>query len=254
LGLEFDNETGSLHTNAREYFALEGFFNKPDRFEFLYPAYSPYHYSKNNPFRYSDASGDTATAPEIVVTADKEEDESPTTVDYILNHRAVTGSSVWRSSDGMWHRLNGDVFNDPFGVSTTPLIGLKNIPQLLRNTAVIGKELARNIRRQARIIKYSSYKTRNEIQSLIPRKEGNILANMFGPGPESSEELLKKITSGEFQIPEGLSRETLDVYAEIAHRSTRGYMNADGKLSVDPVGTQKIRLKIMEELLERFTK
>ncbi len=59
LGLEYDGETGSLHTAAREFFNLEGFFNKPDRFEFKYPSHTPYGYAKQNPFRYHDASGDS---------------------------------------------------------------------------------------------------------------------------------------------------------------------------------------------------
>ncbi|MDX2130006.1 MAG: M15 family metallopeptidase [Chloroherpetonaceae bacterium] len=59
LGLELDNETGSTHTNARELFNFEGVFNRPDRFDYKYPHLSPYIYGAQNPFKFSDTSGDS---------------------------------------------------------------------------------------------------------------------------------------------------------------------------------------------------
>ncbi len=121
LGLEFDNETGSLHTHARECFNLEGFFNKLDRFAFKYPSQTPYGYAKQNPFRYHDASGDTIRiigdakfieAVQNLINILKESDEGIKTMiedlelsennHYILNWDKKRPENETRAADGKW--------------------------------------------------------------------------------------------------------------------------------------------------------
>ncbi len=75
LGAEADNETGTLHLDAREHDGLIGRLWQVDPMWQLYPHQSPYIYGNANPFRFRDRNGmssDTLTveAEEIEVEDD----------------------------------------------------------------------------------------------------------------------------------------------------------------------------------------
>jgi hypothetical protein len=81
------------------------------------------------------------------------------------------------------------------------------------------------------------WKSRGDIK--ISPQQTRLLSKLFGNGPEGARARLKN-----FEIPKGLTRETLEKYAEIARRT----INA-GK---DNRGTQAERLKVVEKALKEL--
>jgi RHS repeat-associated protein len=78
VGVERDIETGYDATGPRFYDSRIGLFRSIDPLDNLFPDYSPYSYSFNNPVRFSDGSGLTpgdSTEPfqmdEVLVTAER---------------------------------------------------------------------------------------------------------------------------------------------------------------------------------------
>ena len=70
-----------------------------------------------------------------------------------------------------------------------------------------------------------------------------LLKELLGPGKNAAEMLRKIIETG--RIPEGLSREALELYREISIR-----VITSGRGGAEAVEMQKVRLKIVEEALK----
>jgi hypothetical protein len=72
---------------------------------------------------------------------------------------------------------------------------------------------------------------------MVGGENAALLRKLFGVGKAGAQNVLDNIKNVE--IPNGLSKETLQAYRELINRVP------------DPAGTQQIRAKILDELLKR---
>ena len=80
--------------------------------------------------------------------------------------------------------------------------------------------------------------TRGELAKTITRDQRDLLQKLFGTGPQGARDALAQGA----KIPEGLARETLETYRQIAQKSINE--------GIDKIGTQAERLKLLDELLK----
>ena len=81
--------------------------------------------------------------------------------------------------------------------------------------------------------------TNGQISRGIASWQRDCLKEFFGSGVEGAEATLRN-----FKIPEGMARETLERYHEIARRQI--------KRGLDPLGVQRLRLRLVERALREM--
>jgi hypothetical protein len=82
--------------------------------------------------------------------------------------------------------------------------------------------------------------TRGEIaRKFISRAQKELLEEFFGQGVEGAQARIK-----DFRLPNGLTRETLEAYQEIAER-----VIAEG---IDTIGVQALRLELTKKALAQI--
>jgi hypothetical protein len=82
--------------------------------------------------------------------------------------------------------------------------------------------------------------TRGQLAKKISGEQRELLRKLMGQGPKGAQDALKALQNGA-QLPEGLSRETLEIYKMIAKKSIE-----DG---IDKIGTQAARLALLRAIL-----
>jgi len=103
-GKERDGETGTSHYGWREYDGWNGRLNRPDRFDFKYPSYSPYGYCAGNPVNFVDVAGDSIWTTK---TTDKD-GKTAVTVHYTATIVNVSGQNL---SDKQLEQVKNDIGN-----------------------------------------------------------------------------------------------------------------------------------------------
>jgi len=78
--------------------------------------------------------------------------------------------------------------------------------------------------------------------SKFPKNNASSFTDFFGGGVEGAEAALQNLSKGG-NLPQGLTRETLETYSKIAQNAIDG--------GVDKIGTQAARLKAIQEALKR---
>jgi len=81
-----------------------------------------------------------------------------------------------------------------------------------------------------------------ELSKQISKEQRKLIHDFFGGGVEGAEAALQNLSKGG-NLPQGLTRETLETYSKIAQNAIDG--------GVDKIGTQAARLKAIQEALKR---
>src|SRR5262249_29420908 len=76
----------------------------------------------------------------------------------------------------------------------------------------------------------------------LSKEEVAGLRELFGKGPSGARALLDKLAEGSVDLPQGVTQQTLQTYAQIAQNAiNRG---------IDKIGTQALRLQAIREILK----
>jgi hypothetical protein len=89
--------------------------------------------------------------------------------------------------------------------------------------------------------------TRAQLNGLISQVQRNLLKQLLDNGNRASE-ILKKLLETK-KIPEDLTKQTLEVYREIARRVV-----VEGRGGAEAVANQVMRLKVIEEAIKILDK
>jgi RHS repeat-associated protein len=142
--------------------------------------------------------------------------------------------------------------------ATEHLIGVAAIPQLLTVGVIAGGELAAVAMYGSEMttlgLEGASFfdavianGTRAQLNGLISQVQRNLLKQLLDNGNRASE-ILKKLLETK-KIPEDLTKQTLEVYREIARRVV-----VEGRGGAEAVANQVMRLKVIEEAIKILDK
>jgi RHS repeat-associated protein len=269
---ERDVETGLDYFQARYYSSVSGRFisaDEPfaDQYQQDPQTWNLYAYTSNNPLVRVDDDGKRWFYKDIydehgnrinrlVQWVDANEDGTYTSPGegYVEFIPTKESRHLWTCSDGTWSACNKvaklgeasdgsptvkELWTGRVESANDHLVGALLAARVLLGIRSAGAAFnawraEREARRAAEL-----WKNRGEIK--IQPSQQKKLSDFFGGGPQGARDRMNN-----FQVPEGLTRETLEKYAEIARRT----INA-GK---DKSGTQAERLKLVERALKEMKK